>query len=222
MENISFDKKYRVHSVYGKHVKRFIIQNHYAQCIPQIMYSFGLFEKNKMIGIITFGLPPGATLMQKIPFDFLELNRIALIKHEKNLVSWYLSKCFKLLPKPLLLISFADKNKEHVGYVYQATNWIYTGLSTAIPEFIVNGKRKHLRHIGKVKSNIIKLNKLPKHRYFLPIGNKINKKKMKKWIFENYKILPYPKGVSKRYNMNEERKILNEFSMDNLFKNFNL
>ncbi len=216
MENIHFNKEYKVRPVYGKHVERFIVQNHYAQRVPQIMYSFGLFEKNKMIGVIAFGLPPSPPLHRKIPFDYLELNRIALIKHKKNLVSWWLSKCIGLLPKPLLLISFADKNKGHIGYVYQATNWIYTGLSTAVPGFIVRGIIKHDRHI-KDKSKYKKIDTLPKHRYFLPIGSKLKKKQMKKWVTENYKVQPYPKGESKRYDMNEEREKLSSFSTNKFF-----
>jgi len=217
MENIHFDKEYKVRPVHGKYVERFIVQNHYAQRVPQIMYSFGLLEKNKMIGVITFGLPPSPSLQEKIPFDYLELNRIALIKHEKNLVSWWLSKCIDLLPKPLLLISFADQNKGHVGYVYQATNWIYTGLSSKSSEYIVNGKTKHARHIVKVKdkSKIIEIKQLPKYRYFLPIGPKLKKKQMRKWVHENYKILPYPKGESKKYDMNEEREQLSKYSTSN-------
>lgn len=219
MENTHFDKEYKVRPVHGKHVERFIVQNHYAQRVPQIMYSFGLFEKNKMIGVITFGLPASPSLQEKIPFDYLELNRIALIKHEKNLISWWLSKCIGLLPKPLLLISFADQNKGHIGYVYQATNWIYTGCTSKSSEYIVDGKTKHARHIIKVKdkSKILKFNQLPKFRYFLPIGSRLKKKQMKKWISENYKIQPYPKGESKRYDMNEEREQLNKFSTGNKF-----
>ena len=214
MENIPFEKEYKVRPVYGKHVERFIVQNHYAQRVPQIMYSFGLFEKNKMIGVITFGVPPSPSLQEKIPFDYLELNRIALIKHEKNLVSWWLSNCIKLLPKPLLLISFADQNKGHVGYVYQATNWIYTGLSTVNPGFIVRGVIKHSRHV-KEQEKYEKVNTLPKHRYFFPIGSKLKKKQMRKWVHENYEILPYPKGESKKYDMNEERERLSKYSIPN-------
>ena len=212
MENINFNNKYKVHPVYGKHVERFIVQNHYAQRVPSISYAFGLIKRsnNKMVGVITFGMPPSPILTKKIPFKYFELNRIALIEHDKNIVTWWLSKCIKLLPKPLLLISFADQNKGHVGYVYQASNWMYTGLSTATPEFIVNGRIRHIRHVKTNTPGIIKIKKLPKHRYFLPIGSQTAKKKMRQWIQENYEILPYPKGDSKKYNMTDEKEEKNK------------
>ena len=212
MESINLNDKYKIRPVYGKHVERFIILNHYAQRVPSISYAFGLIKRSndKMVGVITFGMPPSPTLQAKIPFKYFELNRIALIENDKNIVTWWLSKCIKLLPKPLLLISFADQNKGHVGYVYQASNWMYTGLSTVTPEFIADGKIRHLRHTKTNKPGIIKLKKLPKHRYYLPIGSQTAKKKMRRWVQENYDILPYPKGDSKKYNMEIERQEKNK------------
>ena len=38
------------------------------------------------------------------------------------------SKCLKLLPRPMIIVSYSDTRQGHNGYIYQATNWIYTGL----------------------------------------------------------------------------------------------
>lgn len=39
----------------------------------------------------------------------------------------------------LILVSYADSAQGHHGYIYQATNWIYTGISA---------KRTEWREIG--------------------------------------------------------------------------
>ena len=45
---------------------------------------------------------------------------------EKNVLSYFVSRCLKKLNK-LILVSYADRAMKHTGYIYQATNWIYQG-----------------------------------------------------------------------------------------------
>jgi hypothetical protein len=41
------------------------------------------------------------------------------------------------------VVSFADTAEEHLGIVYQATNWLYTGLSAKRTDWTVKGIDKH-------------------------------------------------------------------------------
>jgi len=111
-----------------------LLQKHYAKRIPQIMYAFGLYEESILVGICTFGIPASPALCMGIcgkeySDKVLELNRVCLLDNGKNQASYLVSNSIKLLPKPSIVVSYADTEHGHVGYVYQATNFLYTGLS---------------------------------------------------------------------------------------------
>ena len=104
-----------------------LLQKHYAKRIPQIMFAFGLYEESILIGICTFGIPASPALCMGIcgkeyADKVLELNRVCLLENGKNQASYLVSNAIKLLPKPSIVVSYADTNHGHVGYVYQATN----------------------------------------------------------------------------------------------------
>jgi hypothetical protein len=113
-----------------------------------------------------------------------------------------------LLESPCILISYADENQGHYGYIYQATNWVYTGISATAEvyrnkDFEYHSKtfsdlygRRDNQFAKSIGFEVVK--KLPKHRYFYFIGSKKQKKEMLRKL--NYPILPYPKGESKRYD----------------------
>ena len=47
---------------------------------------------------------------------------------QKSIILSYIT-IIKATRKPKIVVSYADTSKGHVGYVYQATNFIYTGMS---------------------------------------------------------------------------------------------
>jgi hypothetical protein len=84
--------------------------------------------------------------------DVFELNRLWIaddvIDHciESKFVAWCLRELKKENPN-LILISYADGSvtnsvtrKNHVGMVYQAGGWIYTGLSSPWVDITIEGK----------------------------------------------------------------------------------
>ena len=116
----------------------------------------------------------------------------------------------KLLPKPVCIVSYADGNNGHHGYIYQATNWIYTGV-TSSEKIYINTRTNEVLHPRTVVSMFgsREVEKLPdyieiskeesgKYRYFQFLGNKTEVKRMKKHL--KYEILPYPKGNNNRYD----------------------
>jgi hypothetical protein len=52
------------------------------------------------------------------------------------------------------VISFADPNYGHVGGIYQAGNWIYSGQTPRGREFWHHGKRLHSRQVAAKGWNI--------------------------------------------------------------------
>ena len=212
---MSIKDKYSVKSIDSYLCKDWLLNKHYAKRIPSISYSFGLFD-NYLVGILTIGKPASSTLCLGVCGKnnskyVYELNRICVNDGlEKNVLSFFVSQCLKKL-KNLILISYADTSMCHNGYIYQATNWIYTGLSAKRTDWKIKGK-EHLHGITiadefRGKKNRVDLIKKKygndfylkdrplKHRYIYFTSNK------KKWLQQlNYKIQPYPKGKNKRYD----------------------
>jgi len=124
----------------------FILEIHYAKRWPSISYAFGLFEGVELIGVVTYGTPPSAPLKRGIAGDeykhqILELNRLCLKYNRKNEASKLVGASLKQLPESIV-VSFADTEQGHKGYVYQACNFMYCGLSAKRQAHRLESKRQ--------------------------------------------------------------------------------
>ena len=129
-----------IRKIHRDETLEFLLNIHYAKRIPTISYSFGLYIEKKLQGVLTFGNPSGANVCncicgEKYRNEVLELNRLVLLENKKNYASYFVANAMKLLPKPNLIISYADVNFNHHGYIYQASNFIYTGLAKGREKF---------------------------------------------------------------------------------------
>ena len=220
-------RKYRVISTKTEIVKEWFLKKHYAKRIPSISFCFALLNENDItVGVCSFGRPMAHALVQnafqgEYQEGFLELNRLVTNDDlDKNACSFFVGKCLSMLPKPRVVVSYADTSQNHNGYIYQATNWIYTGLSAEFMDYMVKGyehlhsstimdmvgrsdKNGHLNKVQLLKEhfgeeNVYQIERPRKHRYFYFIGNKNDKKNMANKL--KYSILPYPKGENKNYD----------------------
>ena len=132
---MSIKDKYIVKSIKSFECKEWLLYKHYAKRMCSISYAFGLYVNNILIGVCTFGKPASPSLCDstcgKENSKYVyELNRLCVNDNlEKNVLSFFVSNCLKMLPK-LIIVSYADTAQNHHGYIYQATNWFYTGLSS--------------------------------------------------------------------------------------------
>lgn len=195
---------FEVKSIPSKATYNFILNNHYARRKPSISFSFGLFKRNVLIGILTIGKPASNPLCVGVCGKenskyVYELNRLFIIDGEdKNTASYFVSKCIKLITNRMILVSYADTALDHHGYIYQATNFIYTGKTKERTD-IGKADGKHCRHYDKTidkKEN--RVFRSSKHRYIYFIGSKTEVKHFKKAL--NYKIEKYPKGENQLYD----------------------
>tara|TARA_R110002126_G_scaffold275387_1_gene420755 strand:+ start:78 stop:749 length:672 start_codon:yes stop_codon:yes gene_type:complete len=199
-------------------VEPWLLQKHYAKRMCPISYAFGLYYQEKLIGIVTYGIPSSSSLRMGIcGCDYIEnvmeLNRLCC-ENQPNMASMLVGRSLQMLPKPLIVVSYADTKQGHVGYVYQATNFIYTGLSAKRTDWKIKGM-EHLHGATiadlsrgqenranwmreKFGDDFYLENRSRKHRYIFLLGNKNEKKAMSKAL--KYKVKPYPKGESKRYD----------------------
>ena len=215
--------KYKIQQLTNGEYMDWILKKHYAKRICSVSYAFGLVKDlDKIVGVCTFGSSPnyqyndGKCIFNNMKVRTLELNRLVLNEtSEKNILSFFLSKCLKLLPNPLAVISYADPNMNHTGYIYQATNWLYTGTSNPKNRFhFEDGSTFDIRRGIHTKGKIVKTEKLlPTHRYLYLLGNKKQKKDMLRDL--KFDLFDYPKGQNKRYetidiDMNYQQSLFDE------------
>lgn len=199
---------YQVKSIDYQDCKEWFLKKHYAKRIPSISFCFGLYS-DKLEGICSFGSPPSRALCIGVcgtqnSHKVYELNRLVVNEGlSKNALSFFVGQCLNLLPNDLIIVSYADTSQGHNGYIYQATNWIYTGLSAKRTErYDKENPNKHSKSVTDKKGvdyKSLAIRERPqKHRYIYFIGSKTQKQKLRKAL--RYEIQPYPKGQNKRYD----------------------
>ena len=204
----------RVEQIKTEKAKPFILKKHYAKRMPSISYAFGLFTDEGMIGIVTYGTPASSTLLRGVcgeayKDNVLELNRLVVNNSDKsNLCSFLISRSIKMLGDKII-VSYADTGKNHNGYVYQASNFLYTGLSSKFRDPKVKGL-EHQHHAtyanGKTNSELKEefgdrlyfVDRTRKHRYVFFGGSKTFKRYAQKAL--NYEVCEYPKHKSEKYD----------------------
>lgn len=105
----------------------------------------------------------------------------------------------------MIVVSYADTSQNHHGYIYQATNWIYTGMSAKRTErYDPLNPNKHSKTVVESMDRVDTAvrNRSQKHRYVYILGTK--KEKMELLSCLNYDILDYPKGDNIRYDASYE------------------
>ncbi len=158
---------------------------HYSDSFPTGKNNYlGVWEAQKFIGCLVFGLGASPSIGKPYKlgvFEICELVRVALNTHE-NHVSKIVSMGIKIIknrnPGLRLCISFADPYRDHIGTIYQAGNWIYTGESTSFAMYkLKDGTMVHERRFSgqgwnapqPIPTGAEKIIMPPKHRYLYPL-----------------------------------------------------
>jgi len=200
-----------------REARPYIASFHYSKTMPDsTRFCFAGYYKEKLAGIVCYGMGSNDKQYQYIIPDiktgeYLELTRLwSPDGMPRNTESKLISNSLKLLPSEIkLVISYADSSQNHQGYIYQATNWYYLGMTNGGKMLVdENGITRHSKSINIMKIRHKELNNKnskeimdiygwksyeggKKHRYCYLLGNKTQKKIMYKFI--QNKILPYPK-----------------------------
>lgn len=180
-----------------------LLKKHYARRIPSISFAFGLYRANALVGVCTFGTPASNNLCVGICGDeysnqVIELNRLVIDCDEENIASWFVSRCLSMLTGGKIVVSYADTGKGHVGKVYQACNFLFTGTTKERTD-IYSGEGKHSRHYDKsIDYSENRKIRTAKHRYVYMCGTRKQRKEYMKAL--RYPVLDYPKGDTNRYD----------------------
>ena len=221
-----FEKmKYTIRLIDKKIAKELIIKNHYSHKWTSCRYAIGLFDpeqpcddlfnRGKLIGVAVYGFPVGRQTVKSITpnlqnSDVLELTRLWLVDEApKNSESYFLGKTFKWLRENTdvkVLISYSDPMEDHLGIIYQATNWWYQGNNTMLVKAYLHwiyGEWMHprsvvakygtikVKELEKIDSNYKRKELKKKHRY-LYVLHKKDRKRIKSEL--KHPLVDYPKN----------------------------
>lgn len=157
-----------------------IVAEHYLHRRPPISYAYGLFENEKLAGVVTYGTPPSRHLQKSAcsadPGKVIELNRLWV--HDRladNTESWFVSRTLRMLP-PLIVVSYADPQYGHIGYIYRALNFHYAGwtdMERKTPRFdyLPADPRTHTRDAFR-NGYVEKRRRIAKVKYWTVTGNR--------------------------------------------------
>ena len=187
-----------------------IVANHYLHRRAPCSWAFGMFDKNfhQLMGVVVYGVSPSSTLLRGICGDdeaknVYELTRLWVDDSvPKNGESWLIANTMNKLDREII-VSFADSSQNHVGVVYQAANFIYTGLSAKFRDPKVQGL-EHQHHatyangltnkevVEKFGDRVYWVDRPRKHRYVYFATSKSRRKALMRKL--RYPVLPYPKA----------------------------
>ena len=184
-----------------------VVKHHYLHRKAPCSQAFGLFDDaGELRGVVMYGTPSSSSLRAGIAgkdqaSNVVELTRLWIDDSTpKNSESYLIGNSIKHCAKEIV-VSFADTSQNHLGIVYQATNWIYTGLSAKRTDLQVQGIDK-LGHTWADKYTALEMRELfgdkftlvprsRKHRYIYL--NAKGKRRKELLALLRYEQQPYPK-----------------------------
>ena len=190
---------------------------HYAKSVPANPVGYNVYNGNdEWCGVILYavGATPNIGKQYNVPVGgVLELVRVALNgkqEYTSQAVAMSLKQLKKDCPMCRLVVSYADCDQNHLGTIYQATNWVFVGTNNQGVRcgWIVNGKKVHPKSIH---SRIVTIDGQRRHcpqtteavkRFFDPNAVEFHTKGKRKYLMPMDKAMrkqilplakPYPK-----------------------------
>lgn len=188
---------------------------HYLHRRVTTSYCYALYYDNDLAGMVTYTKPRislAHTISDNATKDnTLELSRLYIKDYVSqnipNITSKFVGWTLRQLKQVgnWYIISFADSGMHHIGAIYQATNFLYCGM-TKRGNYAWNGYGKHGGHWEKGKYYRYKIISSKKYRYIKFIGSKSFKKHARKGL--KFKVESYPKADSEHYKVGDEEERL--------------
>jgi hypothetical protein len=206
-----------IYQIDARLATEFLLPKHYSGRKPQISKAFGWYDCLGMTeglpdishlkAVCTFGKPASASLCTGIcgeehSSSVYELNRLCRVDDWDEPLSSFVGACLRYLRgNNWIIVSYADSGMHHNGYIYQATNFLYTGKTKERTDKYTEGN-KHSRHYSNNEQNGLRKVRTAKHRYVYFCTHLKSLKKQ--WIGAlRYPVLPYPKEVNQNYVLGE-------------------
>lgn len=195
-------------------VREFCRRWHYTKYlgVGAANWPYGLFDGPTLVGVVAYNLPSvtaaGAVFGAEHAVRVAHMTRLACAEDaprnsESRLIGGSLRMLSEDKPSMWAVVTYAARDVGHVGYVYQATNAIYTGISSAKPYYIDRqGRRRGATNSdgpgGPARIKMAAqaggwtLHASPgKHRYVYILGTPAERRARRKLL--KLPSLPYPK-----------------------------
>lgn len=169
----SFDStRYRVSTIGERTAKSYVVEHHYSRSYPASKWRFGMFDGERLCGVLVFGVPTSVRVLT-LPFpdlvpyvESIELSRLVVDDMvPKNGESWFIARCLEKVQELGVrgVVAFADPtprkvngrniHRGHVGTIYQASNAECLGRGTArLLTILPDGAVLNDRSAQKVRS----------------------------------------------------------------------
>jgi len=224
---------YTVESIETSAALKIVIEKHYLHRVAPCSKAFGIFEKGgffggTLMGAVCYGVSVNPIFKslcgEEEANNIYELTRLWIDDSvPKNGESFLISNSLKLLDKEII-ISYADSSYNHLGIVYQSSNWHFIGTTggpgskqpsdIAIkgldlhPASVTDKFRGHKNRVEKLiemfgEENIYRRERSLKYRYVTFSTNKRRRKELMRKL--TYPILPYPKENNVKSKSIEKR-----------------
>jgi hypothetical protein len=202
---------YTIKEISSQEATKMVVENHYLHRRASTMFAYGLFDGEEMIGCVIYGKPASNSLCVGVcgpdeSNQVLELTRLWIADGTpKNTESYLIGRSLRLLPEEKdIVVSYAEIDAGHIGVVYQATNWIYTGMSDRHVEWRLDGKSgSHSRHIFDQHGGVngakefygerLERHERPRKHRYVYFNTKSKSRKQELMAKLRYKVQPYPK-----------------------------
>lgn len=146
----------RLEKASGKAIRYACRYYHYSKTTPQIRLGYSVFNDNdEWCGVVLFSNGANPSIAREfnlVQGQVIELVRMALNGKQaftSQVLAAALRELKKDAPSVKVVVSYADRNQEHIGTIYQATNFYYIGEYANERGIMLNGKLTHRRSINK-------------------------------------------------------------------------
>ena len=187
----------RVRPVRARVVGSLLKRHHYLHSMPGgTQLAFGVFAGARLLGAITLGVGPKNAhrlVRDAEQDDCLTLTRLwlddRLGPNSESRVLGIVLRALKRDTHVRFVLSYADPAHGHIGTIYKAANWIYTGLSEGTPLYdLGDGLPRHSRSLGHAYGtrsiaylrsrgiNVRLVTQAGKHRYIYPLDRGVRER----------------------------------------------
>ena len=137
--------------------KAVVVREHYLHSMPGgSCVALGVFTGKRLMGVVILGVGPSniyCLVDGAGPDDCLALTRFwlndALPANSESRVIGVMLRSLKRDTSVRFLVTYADPAAGHLGIIYQATGWLYTGFSQAMPLLdLGDGVPRHSRSLA--------------------------------------------------------------------------
>jgi hypothetical protein len=217
VENVEEMPKVRdmiVAPVSNSDVTEFGNRYHYTGTGGSALWRWGLWDGPVLHGVVAYNLPTRPVCESVFGPDHFDkvwhMGRLILSEDsprnsESRLIGGSIKEIARNHANVWAILTYAATDAGHVGYVYQATNAIYTGHSSVEDYFVdADGNIRNRRNLYEVSDRTIdqraesigwrRVKGGVKHRYVYILGSKTQRRQRRALL--RYPVLPYPKAVS--------------------------